>query len=260
MKKTLLFFSQLFFLVLFSHAQTNSVCLVKYKDYKTNLGTYNYWYSKDKLISMNEPNLKNMYSKGFPVIINGVMTTQTDTVKYKKEFYEFLSDVSQQMKSRKERVIYKDYASDIIKTSVYLYDVKKNYIVVDTLVKMDNWELLNETKDILSYKCQKAVITYKGEKFYAWFATQLAYNAGPDGFRGLPGLILKVSNTAENMGFEAIEIEVPHKGMIPQFDEVGEVISQTEWIKIANESIRKSREAAENRRKQLQKENEKQNF
>ncbi len=260
MKSIVFFLFQLFFTLVGANAQITSVCLVKYKDYKTNLGTYNYWYSKDKLVSMNEPNFRNMYSKGFPVLINGVMTTQTDTVKYKKEFYDFLSDVQQQMKSRKERVIYKDYTSDIIKTSVFINDAKKNYIIVDTLVKMENWDVLNETQTILSYKCQKATIQYKGEKFFAWFTPQLSYNAGPDGFRGLPGLILKTTNSSGSIGFEAIEIEVPYKGIIPQFEEVGEVISQTQWVKIANESIRKSREAAENRRKQLQKENEKQNL
>lgn len=240
-------------------AQQNTICLIKYKDYKTNLGTYNYWFDNFKLISSNEPNLKKIYLGGFPVLMNNKMTTQTDTIKYNKEFNEFINDIKEQNKKRKERVIQKAYNSDVLKTTIYLDDVRINYIVVDTLAKMNSWQILNDTATIMGYKCQQAVINHNQDKYYAWFTTQLPYNAGPDGFRGLPGVILKVSNVSASIGFEAIEILIPFKGLVPNFDEIGEVISQSQWQKIAYESRRKSKEAADNRRKQIQKENESKN-
>ncbi len=253
MKYTTLIIIQIFAILFYVNAQNNSICLVKYKDLKTAtiLGTHNYWFSQDKLVSIKVPNNRAIYMGGFPVLINNVMTTQTDTLKYNKEFNEFVNDIKENNKNRKERVITKDYNSDILKTAITLNDINKNYIVLDTLAKMDSWEILDDTLTILGYRCQKATINYKKDNYTAWFTTQLAYNAGPDYFRGLPGLILKVKNTSGKLGYEAIEIQTPFNGMVPKFNEMGETISQTQWLAIANESRKKTIQSLDNLKEQL---------
>lgn len=253
MRHTSLTIIQIFAILFYANAQNNSICLVKYKDLKTAtiLGTHNYWFSKDKLVSINVPNNRAIYMGGFPVIINNAMTTQTDTVKYNKEFNEFINDRKEDSKNRKERVITKDYNSDILKSAITFNDINKNYIVLDTLAKMDNWQILDDTLTMLGYKCQKATINYKKDNYTAWFTKQLPYNAGPDFFRGLPGLILKVKNTSGKFGYEALEIQTAFKGMVPKFDEIGEPISQTQWLAIANERRKKTMETVNNLNEQL---------
>jgi GLPGLI family protein len=95
---------------------------------------------------------------------------------------------------------------------------------------MCTWKILSDTVNILGYKCQKAVINYMQNRYTAWFTTALAYKAGPDIFYGLPGLILKVYNDGGNLGYEAIEIKTPYKGVIPTFKNEGETISRDVWI------------------------------
>ena len=219
----------------------NPVCLVKYKDYKyPNTGTQNYWYSDDKYVSIRETNHRAVAMRGFPVLTNQGMTTQTDTIKYNKEFNEFVDENKLTSKKDSIRVSFKYYNSNVTKMTYYYDYLNKNYLVVDTLDKMNTWEILNDTATILGFKCQQAVINYKQDKYYAWFTTQLPYNAGPEGFNGLPGLILKISNVSAKIGFEAVEILTPYKGTIPIFNNIGEPVSKNEWLSLMNERNKKA--------------------
>lgn len=75
----------------------------------------------------------------------------------------------------------------------------------NTLIAHDfsfyKWQLFDETKEILGYTCYKATVYYEDQhpmkdeiilrNITVWFAPQLAAGFGPEGFGGLPGLILK---------------------------------------------------------------------
>lgn len=64
-----------------------------------------------------------------------------------------------------------------------------------------DWELTQETESILGYTCYKATVKYSephpaGDKdlqreITVWYAPDLPFNFGPQGYGGLPGLILK---------------------------------------------------------------------
>ena len=66
-----------------------------------------------------------------------------------------------------------------------------------------NWQLINETKEILGYKCRKAIGKYRGRLYTAWYAEKLPINDGPFVFRGLPGLILEIVDTDQYIHFKA---------------------------------------------------------
>ena len=144
-------------------------------------------------------------------------------------------------------------SEDLIKMDYYYDYVQKNYIVLDTIEKMDSWEILNDSATILGFKCQQATINYKQDKYYAWFTTQLPFNAGPEGFRGLPGLILKVSNISAKIGYEAVEVQYPNKEKIPVFKNEGESISRNQWLIMINERNKKMYESMNNMMDQLKK-------
>lgn len=54
------------------------------------------------------------------------------------------------------------------------------------------WQIVNETKKIGNYKCQKAIFNNNKEKSTVWFTTEIPYSYGPKVYCGLPGLILEV--------------------------------------------------------------------
>lgn len=69
----------------------------------------------------------------------------------------------------------------------------KPVILDDTTVKLD-WQLLNEVKTINNFKCNKAVVNFRGRTFIAWYTTEIPISAGPWKLHGLPGLILEAAD------------------------------------------------------------------
>jgi GLPGLI family protein len=69
------------------------------------------------------------------------------------------------------------------------------------------WSFTSDTSTILNYFCHKAVCRYHGRSWEAWFTLDIPLDAGPWKLRGLPGLILKVSDSRQHYVFECIGIE-----------------------------------------------------
>ena len=72
-----------------------------------------------------------------------------------------------------------------------------------------NWQITNERKRILSYNSQKAVGTFRGRTYEAWFTPDIPIQIGPYKFGGLPGLILAIRDTQNHYVFTAISVERP---------------------------------------------------
>ncbi len=69
------------------------------------------------------------------------------------------------------------------------------------------WKIFPDTMIILKQICQKATCQFRGRKYEAWFAQGINISEGPWKFNGLPGLILKISDSKQDYSFEAISIE-----------------------------------------------------
>jgi GLPGLI family protein len=82
---------------------------------------------------------------------------------------------------------------------------KSEYKSLDTL-GVPNWELQSDTMTLLGQLCQKATTNYRGRSYIAWFANTIPFQVGPWKFVGLPGLVLKISDTKNNFDFECIEL------------------------------------------------------
>lgn len=69
------------------------------------------------------------------------------------------------------------------------------------------WDIKAETELIMGHTCQKAVAKYLGRTYTAWFTSDIPVSTGPWKLRGLPGLILRVTDSNREYQFEAILIE-----------------------------------------------------
>lgn len=68
----------------------------------------------------------------------------------------------------------------------------KKYIIKNTPKRIP-WKLGAETKQLLGYACKDASYTDENQrKIRAWYTEDLRIPIGPEGFHGLPGLILEV--------------------------------------------------------------------
>ncbi len=103
-------------------------------------------------------------------------------------------------------------------------------------VKKYNWKLTGEQKEIHGYLCQKATFTDSTRTVEAWFAPQIPVPTGPDGFGGLPGLILelRIDNddtviTAQSVSLESIPkstLKAPKKGQEVTQEEFDAIVEE----------------------------------
>ncbi|OYQ38267.1 hypothetical protein CHU92_05815 [Flavobacterium cyanobacteriorum] len=87
-------------------------------------------------------------------------------------------------------VYYKDLKAN---TVVYKDHIRFKFFTIRDLFSGFNWELHNETKDILGYTCQKATCRFRGRDYTVYYTTSIPVSDGPWKFSGLPGLILELS-------------------------------------------------------------------
>lgn len=81
-----------------------------------------------------------------------------------------------------------------------------NYKYVETL-KPQDWKIFDETATISNLKCQKASTFFRGRKYEAWFSIDVPIIYGPYKFSGLPGLIVRITDTKNNFLYELLKIE-----------------------------------------------------
>ena len=116
-------------------------------------------------------------------------------------------------------------------TGIYYYDANKNTTIfnVDRLDQNFNvklmpvrWKLFNEEKTINGYKCRKAMgemIVYDKqleEKLIpveAWYSLDIPVNYAPNGFAGLPGLIVSVEERGEKFILESFKLHKKDKNI-----------------------------------------------
>lgn len=121
---------------------------------------------------------------------------------WKKEEYKIIRDYT------------KKESKDFIET------LNKKYIVEG--VPEYKWKIHNEIKEVAGYLCMKAE-TYNpvlDQKVFAWFTDQIPVNGGPEGYYGLPGMILEldlddgtviVTASKVDIGTATVDLPIPKK-------------------------------------------------
>lgn len=65
------------------------------------------------------------------------------------------------------------------------------------------WEIADESKEILGYQCFRAVSEYRGRRWTVWFTPEIPIQDGPWKLCGLPGLIMEAYDTKNDYSFKA---------------------------------------------------------
>jgi len=125
-------------------------------------------------------------------------------------------------------IVYKNVSKDSLLLTTEL--VSDRFLIQEK-VGFD-WKINPDTMTILGYQCQKATTTFSGRNYTAWFSSAIPLNDGPWKFYGLPGLILKISDTKGYFNFECTGIEslVPEKRF---------TIKKESFLPITNEKFKK---------------------
>lgn len=86
--------------------------------------------------------------------------------------------------------------------------IKFDTLFVKDTARIISWELLNETKNINSFNCQKARGNFRGRTYTVWFTNDIPVSLGPWKLNGLPGLILEATDSLKQFQYFAEKIEL----------------------------------------------------
>lgn len=116
--------------------------------------------------------------------------------------------------------------------------MSRNFLVegkTDTV----QWKLTGNQKVILEYNCMEAELVGAKKKTIAWFAPAIPVSTGPDGYVGLPGIILamdiedgKTTYTAKAINLKEIDASLIAK------PKEGKKVSKKEFRKIVDEKMK----------------------
>lgn len=92
------------------------------------------------------------------------------------------------------------------KNSTTYFPLERNcYKIVSNEIPI--WEILPDIKKVKNYTVQKAVTTFGGRKWTAWFTNEIPIMEGPYKFRGLPGLIVEIEDEKKHFVFSLTEVK-----------------------------------------------------
>ncbi len=88
----------------------------------------------------------------------------------------------------------------------------QNYIVKDEW-EFPKWKILDKIKDVNGYVCMLAETKdpVKNQVIHAWFTDEIPYRFGPEGYGGLPGVILEIEINGGDAVITATSIELNYK-------------------------------------------------
>ncbi|WP_281988388.1 GLPGLI family protein [Aquimarina aggregata] len=109
----------------------------------------------------------------------------------------------------KSSLPYDYYYTDIeSNTLVFREAIVGKLFVVQDVIEPINWSLHAENKMIDKYNCQKATATYRGREYTVWFTSEIPISHGPWKLRGLPGLILEMTEETGKYEFHVSKINL----------------------------------------------------
>lgn len=77
------------------------------------------------------------------------------------------------------------------------------------------WEITGETAEKAGFRATKAVTTFRGRKWEAWFSEEIPLPYGPYVFGGLPGLIVEMSDSTGTYLYRLSGILEPYPTELP---------------------------------------------
>ena len=126
--------------------------------------------------------------------------------------------------------IYKNYPAGKITT---LDQLAASRFRCEEPIERPAWTLCPDTTTILSYTCRKATCYFRGRNYEAWYTEEIPRREGPWKLQGLPGLILKASDSQRHYTFVCTGIEKSRKEEIMQF-------SGSEYEPVSQKNLQKA--------------------
>jgi GLPGLI family protein len=133
------------------------------------------------------------------------LLTVADAVPFNHENAQLMVDKVRYLpRSQAHYTIYKTaghlYFDDRVGTTHYRYEEPAGVL---------SWTITPATATVAGYACQRATARFGGRQWEAWFTRAVPVSDGPYKFSGLPGLIVKISDSRQHYVFELAGLAKP---------------------------------------------------
>ncbi|MFN4947420.1 MAG: GLPGLI family protein, partial [Chryseotalea sp.] len=118
--------------------------------------------------------------------------------------------VNMKISSKENGAYYFDKKGRKLISKEFVYNNGKfdAFIITEDLPKI-KWKLINEVKQIGSFKCSKAETNFRGRNYTVWYTSEIPISSGPWKLSGLPGLILEAIDTEKQVHFKFLSATYP---------------------------------------------------
>ncbi|HYK76631.1 MAG TPA: GLPGLI family protein, partial [Daejeonella sp.] len=191
----------------YSNGQTKAIAEIIYEQkiaYQDDSGSPKRYSISESLLLLSKSS--SLYSKSSAkTIVKDVDNGSVSKAALNKSLERNLSA----FQSRAGNLMIKDYNSGFL-TEQRITQEEEVFLIRDTL-KAINWTIQDNKKIIAGYECQKALGTFRGRNYEAWFTTAIPLSSGPWKLNGLPGLILEATDDKNEVSFSLLSIHIPPK-------------------------------------------------
>jgi GLPGLI family protein len=105
-----------------------------------------------------------------------------------------------------DNVVFNDLSTQTTVTQKNVFE--NTYLIKDSLRNL-NWKISNDTRTIAGLECRKATAIIMDTVFVvAFFTEQILCTSGPEGFNGLPGMILGLAIPRLHITWYATKLEL----------------------------------------------------
>lgn len=133
-----------------------------------------------------------------------------------------------------KRILKEEDAQEL---SIYNEFYDKTYLYSDTITL--KWKILNVYDRLNHMKLRKAETQFRGRTYVAWYTNEIPASAGPYKFSGLPGLIVKLHDTKNEIEYSMISFRhfKKSKTLTLAYEKNGPSVSKSEY-KATEESFK----------------------
>jgi len=186
-----------------SNAQENTTTIEVYYNYKTMFLNVGNAYEINSILTFN--NKESLYEMDHT---RSFGSKNEDSISNKIKS-ENSTSMSFSLKAKNNDFVYKNFSNNEMNYTNLIS--MEEFFIKSSLDTLMTWTLAPETKEILSYTCQKAATEFGGRYYVAYFTDKIPINNGPWRFHGLPGLILEIESTDGKFKLEATSIEIKNE-------------------------------------------------
>lgn len=108
---------------------------------------------------------------------------------------------------RDNEVFIRNFEQSKIRDNRFL--LGKKYLIEEDIPRI-KWKMLNEMKEVAGYVCMKAETrdTVNNIIVHAWYTDKIPHRGGPEGYGGLPGMILALDFNTDDVYIYATKVEL----------------------------------------------------